>query len=337
MEKSVVLVDPKEYGLEEKKASSIEKSFLPKQIELDAFLEQYSSVITKELNAETFKEARELRLKLVKVRTGIADVHKTEKAFYLASGKYVDALKNKLTTPIEQMEEKLKDIEDYEKRIETERKAALKADRIKAFEPYGTDVSFMPLDEMTEEQFQGQLTIAKTAFEAEQKRIKKEEEDRIEAEKKAELDRIEREKAEAEERKLIAEENEKLKKEAEAREAELKKERESLAKEQAKKDAEAKADAERLAKIAADEKAKSDKLAAEIKAKQDAEKAAIEAEEKRKRDLANAGDQAVFKDFYNTFKTVEFPELNNKEVTEAIREEMKRLCKFMVEQAKKLV
>lgn len=320
MENQLVLVDPKEYGLEESKAGNIEKSFLPKQIELEAFSQQYEAVITKELNPETFKEARELRLKLVKVRTGIADVHKSEKAFYLASGKYVDALKNKLTTPIEQMEEKLKDIEEYEKRIEAERKATLKIQRTAAFEPYGTDTSFLPLDEMTEEQFQGQLDIAKTAHEAKLEAERKAEEERIAAEKKAEEERIQREKEEEEERKRISEENERLKKEAEKREAELKKEREEAAKIQAKKDAEAKVEQDRLAKIAAEEKAKSDALAKEKSDRESKEKSEKEAELEAERLKQLAPDKEKINALFISIRDFKFPEVESEEAKKIVQE-----------------
>ena len=68
---NLVTIDPKEYGLEKKEVKSIEEAFSPKIIERDALAKIYESIITKELNPETIQEARELRLKLVKVRTGI--------------------------------------------------------------------------------------------------------------------------------------------------------------------------------------------------------------------------------------------------------------------------
>lgn len=340
MKNQIQIVDPKEYGIEGTKAVSIEQSFLPKQTELNSFTEQYSALVNKELNTETFKEARELRLKLVKVRTGIADVHKNEKAFFLASGKFVDALKNKLTTPIEQMEEKLLDIEKYEERIEKEMKEQLKIDRKKAFEPYGTDTSFLPLGEMTEEQFNGQLDVAKTAHEAKIKAEKEAEEKRIEEEKRIATERVEREKKEEEEREKQRLENIRLKKEADEREAEYKAEQEKRQKEQAKKDEEAKKERERLELIAKKEKEKADKIAADLKRKEDEERHLKEAEEKRLNDLKNADDKVIFKDFYNTFKEVKFPQLNSKEgaeISNSINIKLDELKKELISLSKKLV
>lgn len=331
METNLTIVDPKEFGLEEQKGKTIESAFTPKLIERDAFSEQYSAIIASELNDDTFKAARELRLKLVKVRTGIADIHKTEKAFYLASGKFVDALKNKLTLPIEQMEEKLKEIEEYEAKQEAERKAKLKAERILAFEPYGTDTSFLPLAEMTEEQFQGQLAKEKLAYETKLEQERKAEQERLEAEKKAEAERVEAARIEAERIEAQRVENERLKKEAEQREKELEAERKKLAAEQAKKDAEAKAEKERLEKIAAEEKAKADKLAAEIKAKEEAEKLAQEKEKQRIEDETAekeaaekakrlAPDKEKINALFLAIKGFEFPDCESEEANQIITE-----------------
>lgn len=170
MEKQeLTLIDPKEFGLEEKKVSSIEASFLPKKVEADGFVQVYEQILTKEINKDTCKEARELRLKLVKVRTGISDVHKTEKAFYLASGKYVDALKNKLTLPITQMEEKLTEIEKYFENQEKERLQKLRSERESKLGQFGTDTTFIALDLMTDDQFQDLFEKEKLAFDTRKK------------------------------------------------------------------------------------------------------------------------------------------------------------------------
>src|SRR5699024_8142263 len=93
------------------------------------------------------------------------DIHTSEKAFYLASGKYVDALKNKLTLPVQQMEEKLTEIEKYFENQEKERAKKLREDREKQLEPYGTDTTFIALDLMSDEQFADLLSKEKLSFE----------------------------------------------------------------------------------------------------------------------------------------------------------------------------
>lgn len=274
-----VIVSPKEFGIEESKAVVIEQSFLPKVVERDGLISVYENLLTKEINKETCVEAGNLRRKLVKVRTGIADIHKTEKAFYLASGRYVDALKNKHTLPIEQMEEKLAEIEKYFENQEKERIAKLQADRELELQPYEVEnVSALSLGIMSDGIWAAFLTGTKTNYEA-KKEAARIEAERMAAELKAERERIEAQRIE----------NERLKKEAEEREKVLQAEREAAAAalkaQQDKAAAEAKAaadkleaerkEAARLAKIEADKaaaiKAESDRLAAELQAKKEAE------------------------------------------------------------------
>ena len=95
----LILVDPKEFSIEEAKAKTIESSFMPKIVEFNGYKKVYQTIIESEISKENCKQAVDLGRKLVKVRTGIAEIHKTEKAYYLAAGRYVDALKNKLTEP----------------------------------------------------------------------------------------------------------------------------------------------------------------------------------------------------------------------------------------------
>lgn len=99
MNNSLVKIDHKEYGLEKLQAENIEKAFMPKIAERDGIKEIYEQIITQDITLELTEHAKSARLKLVKVRTGIADVHKTQKAFFRAAGLYVDAWKNKETLP----------------------------------------------------------------------------------------------------------------------------------------------------------------------------------------------------------------------------------------------
>lgn len=255
----LIKVDPKEFGLEETKATAIEQSFLPKIVERDGYVQVYENLLTKEITRQVCEEAATLRRKLVKVRTGIADIHKVEKAFYLASGRYVDALKNKHTLPIEQMEETLSNIEKHFENIEKERLEKLQIERIEAIAPYITDTTGLDFRTMQQEVFDAYLVAKKQAYF-----------DFKAAEKAAEEERLAKELAEKAEQERIKLENERLKKEAEEREAILKAEREKAEKERL--EVEAKIQAERE-KIQAEERKKAEELAkkqAAEKAKQDA-------------------------------------------------------------------
>lgn len=341
METQIVKINPAEYGLQEAQAQTIEEAFMPKIVERNALAEIYEGLITGEISPELCMEARELRLKLVKVRTGIAEIHKTQKAFYLAAGRYVDAWKNKETAPVEQMEEKLSDIEKYYENLERERKNKLRDERIAELAKYEMDGSLMLLGEMKDEVWSNFLAGAKIQYEQKKEAERKAEEERL---RQIEMDKIEvarqieiapygqfikdalnlREMPEAEyherlsqlkalkleydkEQERVRKENERLKKEREKLEAAQEAERRKLAAE--------KAEAERKAKEAQMElmeQAKKDRerMEAERKAKEEAA-----AEEKRK---AMAPDKDKLLDLAERIKSVPLPTLGSKEANEIL-------------------
>ena len=185
-------LNPKDYGLEESNAATIISAFQPKAIEKDALMQDYEELVKKELTPELCKEFRELRLKFVKVRTGIAAVHKAQKEYFRSGGLFCDALKNKDTLTCEQCESKLKEGEEYFERIEAKRIADLEAERTVLLSAY-TDILPQGLGQLSDAAFNTYLTGAKVAYDA-----------RIEAERKEEELRIEQEKAEQERLRLIA-------------------------------------------------------------------------------------------------------------------------------------
>lgn len=305
----IVKIDPKEFGLEEIKAQQIAEQFKPmldKMVELE---KEFNEVIQKPITKETCKEAKELRLKYVKVRTGTAEIHKQQKAFYLAGGRFVDGWKNAQLFASQGIEEKLEAIEKHYENLERQRIEELKQQRIALLAPYAVEnVDALGLGIMSEDVWNNFLTGTKANHEA-----------KLAAEKKAEEERIAREKAEAEEREKIRQENERLKSEAEERERILQAERENAEKErkaleeaqrkereaaerilsEEKKKAESEAKRireEQEAKLAA-ERAEREKLEAELKAKQEAEaKAKAEAEAAAEAELAK-GDNDKMNDF----------------------------------------
>lgn len=235
--KELVRVDPKEFGLEENQVMSIEQAFQPKITERDGLSIIYEQLITKEITKGACMEAGELRRKLVKVRTGIADIHKTQKAFFLSAGRFVDAWKNKETLPIEQMEERLSEMEKHFERIEAERIAKAEAQRKSELSQY-SDVIPIGLGFMDESVYQNYIVGVKLSYEA-----------RIKAEQEAEAERLrliqvekENARSRAIEDERIRIENEKLKSEALQKEKELEAERKRQAEilENQRKEAEAK-------------------------------------------------------------------------------------------------
>ncbi len=283
---NIAVIDPKEYGLVPEQVRPIEQAFMPKIVERDGLKKIYERIIVKELTPELCSEARELRLKLVKVRTGIADIHKTQKAYFLAAGRYVDAWKNKETLPVVQMEENLNAIEKHFENIEKAKKEALKAERITELAKYETDGSLINLGDMSDDIWNNYFSGVKLQYEK-----------RKEEERKAEEARIAAEKAEAAERERIRLENEKMRKENERLEKEKK-----IAEEKAAAERKA-AEAERLRlekeKQAAIDKANKEREAAEEELRKQREEAAqkerdrIAAEEKAAADKLEAERKAI--------------------------------------------
>jgi hypothetical protein len=205
MKAEVVKLNPAEYGLKETEAQTIESAFMPKIVEREALRDMYEGLITGDITPNLCSEAKTLRLKLVKVRTGIAEVHKTQKAYFLAAGRYVDAWKNKETLPVEQMEGKLDEIENYYENIEKARKSKLKEERMVELAKYEADGSLMMLGEMEDNAWQIFLTGVKHQYDVKKEEERKHEEERIAA--------AEEEKAR---QAAIIKENERLRKENEA-------------------------------------------------------------------------------------------------------------------------
>jgi DNA repair exonuclease SbcCD ATPase subunit len=301
----LVKVNPAEFGLTDDTAKNIQAQFDPmlkKMVELEEEFNQVVVLPIDDLN--TAKKAKELRLKYVKIRTGTAEIHKSQKAFYLNGGRFVDGWKNAQLFASQSKEERLESIEKHLENLEKKRIEDLNLLRVELIRPYVFDTTATNFGTMPEDVWNAYYQTKKKDYE-----------DRIAAEKKAEEERIAKEKQEAEEREQQRLENIRLKEEAERRNAELKAEREAnearersireeaerklaeerrIAKEETdRKEAAAKKEREELdAKLEeqrkenariekelqekrdADLKAQQEKEAAELKAKKEAEKLA---------------------------------------------------------------
>ena len=205
MKQEELTVNPQEFGLETEQVLSIEQAFLPKIQEREALSTIYQQLITSEITPELCKEAKALRLKLLKVRTGISDIHKTQKAFFLSAGRFVDAWKNKETIPVEQMEETLYDIELYYVKIENERlkRESEQNKKVLAEELAKAEAERKVLEEKAQKELEDrekELQAARDKAEKlEAEKLEEElEKERIEAEKRAENMRLQEEAVELE-------------------------------------------------------------------------------------------------------------------------------------------
>ena len=281
-------------GLEAKQENEIKNGLATIKKEREALMESFENVIQEEISEENIPMFKTLRLQIRDNRTkGIEDWHKTNKAFFLAGGRFVDSIKNKEVAVNKRMEDALKSCEDHFEIQEANKLKELQSEREGLISP------FLFEGEEHREYCKMDDELWMAIFESK----KKTHADHVEAEKKAEEERQAKAKAEEEERLAMVAENARLKAEAEAKAKQDKieaDERNRLAKiESDKRD---KIEADRIkeqlkVKAIADMKLKTQqaanaKLAAELKAKKEAELSRIakqkEAEAKEAKAKAEA-------------------------------------------------
>lgn len=201
-------IKPEIFGLELSKAQEMTSGLSTTLAEREVLKNAYIDVIGLEITTDTLPTFKELRLKIVKNRTqGIEKWHKENKAFYLAGGRFVDAIKNKEIVVNEEMESKLLEAEKFFENQEKEKARLINESRIERLKTYVEDTTSLDFAPMSDEDFDDYLLGKKTRFENEQK------------EREAEALRIETERlAEIERQKGIEIENAKLKAEVDAKE-----------------------------------------------------------------------------------------------------------------------
>lgn len=316
-------INPVEFGIEPVKAKEMLSGLSVAYAERDVLKKSYIDVIELPITEENLISFKELRLKIVKNRTkGFESWHKTNKAFYLAGGRFVDAIKNKEVLENEQMEAKLMEAEKFFENKEKERLALIKKEREELLQPF---VETLPND---------LETLDQDIFDSFLETKKKAHAEKLEAER-LEAERIEKERlAGIERQKAIEAENAKLKAEAEAKELELQKERAEADKkareEKAKQDAILKAEQEAKAKLEAELQAKKD---AEIKAEN--ERIAKEIAEKAEAEkLAKAPIKKQLSVWVNSF---EIPVVGvDNETSKEIKEKFEAFKKWSLTQVNNL-
>lgn len=187
------------------------------------------------------KIARDLRLRMVKVRTGSEEVKNERKRIHMLKANVEQDAWNLIKSGCLLEEERFLQVEKKREIAEVTRKSILRSERMTAISCYTSDASIYPLGEMTEQGFEDLFSALKISHQA-----------KIDKEKRIEAERISKEKADREER-------ERLKKELEAKEA-------LLAEEKRKSEIERQAaEAERQRQI---EDARKEREASEAKARQ---------------------------------------------------------------------
>ena len=177
------VIKPKDFGIGTKQAKELMSNLPQIKEEREVLEKQYNDVIKLDIeNPDSWKKARELRLLIQKNRTqGINTWHKNAKDYFLKGGQFVDAIKRKESAVNEYMEAQLLEIEKYEQIQKKKQIDRLNSERSSEMEMYSEFVPFgIHLGEMDEEEYRKLFQGAKLQYEAQQNRLKKEEEERQE-------------------------------------------------------------------------------------------------------------------------------------------------------------
>jgi len=176
------IVKASEYGLEQKQVNEVVLAFQAKVDERKLLTDIYGQLIKKDITKEVAKEARELRLKAVKIKSGIAAVHKTQKEYALAFGKYCDAWKRKETKPVQDIIDGAEAIEKHEQIQEQKRLEQLQKDRVSLVSKYIDEAETRNLSGMDTDVWEAFLSSKKSQYNeriaAEKERIAKEKEEK---------------------------------------------------------------------------------------------------------------------------------------------------------------
>jgi len=276
MEDNQLQVILKEQNVIGENAKILIEAFGAPFTEAGDILRTYKDIkVTDESQTKEMSEAKEKRLILKRIRTGVESKRKELKEDSLRTGKAIDSVARYIKENIEPAEEYLELQEKFAEIKKAERASKIKSERIEKLMQYTDDISMYNIDNIEDETFEFLLN-----------KVKKEYEDRIAAEK-AESERIEKERLEKEaEDKRIREENEKLRKEAEEREKAIELERKIEAEKQAKieeeRQKELAAERAKLQAIEDEKRSEEERLAKEKADAEESERKALLAPDKEK-------------------------------------------------------
>ena len=183
--KSITINAPELDSVEPSKAEMIRATFEPMVEMLTDFEEKFNSIVAESGNGitpELSAKAKRCRLDIGKVRIETEKLRKEQKDEYLRAGKAIDGVANLLKWAVSDKENKLKEIEEHQKRIEEQRIAKLQLDRADLLSKYVEDAHERDLGSMDEDVWAAYISQKEKDYN-----------DRIEAEKKAEAERIENE------------------------------------------------------------------------------------------------------------------------------------------------
>lgn len=124
-----ILPDGLKKGITPARINEIESAFKESSINMAALSPEFDDIIAMKPSSVRSKQAKKLRLKYVKIRTGADKVGKPLKAVALAVGNYIDLFRNGYKKAADENEAILKQIEDYEALQKAKEEGAISKDR----------------------------------------------------------------------------------------------------------------------------------------------------------------------------------------------------------------
>ena len=269
-------------GLPATAAAQLKEKFLAMFADAEVWVAEAKAIqVTDAAQVELIERARDMRLKLSKIRCNAERTRKSLKEESLRTGRAIDGIANVLKALIEPVEAHLAAQEEFAARQAEERRNALRAARAAALGPFcegGVWSGTLDLSALEQDDFEVLLAGTEARCKA-----------RLDAAKKAEAERAAAERAASAERERLRVENERLRQEGVAREAAAAIERDRIAKERLAESRKAEAEAARLRLQAENER----KLREQAEAAARAERAATEARAKAERDRILAEQAAA--------------------------------------------
>ncbi len=196
MKNEVVVLNVDQYGLQESKSKEIEKLYIPMINLLSEMEDEFNELVVREVTRDLIPRAKELRLRIAKIRIQ-ADKSRVEgKAESLRLGKAIQGAYNTFAYAVESKEQKLKDIELHFEKLETIRIENLQIERSekisKYLEPEFIDNDLGNMNEIVWDAYFSGTKLnydnkVKSEKEAEKLRIKIEKLDKLEQSRKIEI------------------------------------------------------------------------------------------------------------------------------------------------------
>ena len=342
--KITVINVQKEFGLEENKAKEIEALYFPMIKAINEFEPDFNKIVSQEPSIELMPIARELRLKIAKMRVLADKARKGAKEEFLRANKAIQGAYNTFEYAVKSKEEKLLAIEKYAENLELERIAKLQKQRLSEIIQFVDENAILPeLGNMSEEVWNGFLIGTKKTYN-----------DKIKAEKEAERQRIEAEEAERQRIAEIERENKRLAEEVKEkerlaqierkkREEEEKlrikkenKEKQRLAKIEAEKEKQRQIEKQKQAEILRKEKQEKEKIEKELRERKEAEILAEKKIKEAENKLKNAPDKEKLNKLAKDLELFELPILSNVDgikILENVKILISKITKYIKEQS----